>query len=88
MQMYHHMGRQVRSDMFLHRRTLLNLILHRSQIGLTPMILDQVALKRRWLRYFGKLLVWNLKSNAEFIKDHTLRITIMLYILKGLKFLN
>jgi len=50
-------GRQVHCDMFLHRRTLLNLMVHRSQIGLTPMILDQTALKRRLLRYFGKALV-------------------------------
>ena len=41
-----HMGLQVCCDI-LHRRTLLNLVVHRSQIGLTPMMLDQVVSKRR-----------------------------------------
>jgi hypothetical protein len=40
-------GRQVRSDMFLHSRTLLNTIVHRLRVGLGPMMLDRVVLKGR-----------------------------------------
>ena len=46
------------------------------------------SIKDEVIKIFRQTFGIEPKANADLIKGHTLRITIMLHILKGLKFLN
>ena len=79
-----HMGQQVRCNMFLHRRTLINPMVNRPRAD----DFGSGSINNEVIKSLNKLLVSIQKVDADHIRDHILMSTNMLHIHKFLKLMN